>query len=101
MSMKSKCRNCVSSKHINDDEKKNLIKRLNVIEGQINGIKQMIESDRYCDDILIQVSAISKSLKSFGNSMLKSHLETCFVDDIKNNDFDAIDDVIDLFGRIN
>lgn len=61
----------------------------------------MINDDRFCDDILIQISAVSKSLKSIGNSMLKSHLETCLVDDIKNSDSLAIDEIIDLFGRIN
>lgn len=99
--MQFKCRNCTHSKCKDEKQKKDLVKRLNIIEGQINGVKQMVESGRNCDEILIQISAISKSLKSFGNTMLKTHLETCLKDDIKNQNFSAIDDVIELFGRLN
>ena len=60
----SKCESCEKSTHRTEEEKKSLTKRLNIIEGQIRGIKQMIEDDRYCADILIQLSAISKSLES-------------------------------------
>ena len=87
--------------HRTEKEKNDLVKRLNVIEGQIKGIKQMLEVDRNCDDILIQVSAVSKSLKSFGNSMLKSHLSTCVVEKIKNEDDEVIDEVMDLFKKLN
>ena len=61
----------------------------------------MVEDDRYCNDILIQISAINKSLKSLGNEILKSHLSTCVVNDLKNDNLEAIDEIIDLFGRIN
>jgi DNA-binding FrmR family transcriptional regulator len=99
--MKNNCGNCTRRKHRTDDEKKSLIRRLNIIEGQINGIKQMIADDRYCDDVLIQISAVNKSLKSLGNEMLKSHLSTCVVEDINNGKLEVIDDVIDLFGKLN
>ena len=99
--MKKNCSNCTRRKHRTDDEKKSLIRRLNIIEGQINGIKQMIADDRYCDDVLIQISAVNKSLKSLGNEMLKSHLSTCVVEDINNGKLEVIDDVIDLFGKLN
>lgn len=99
--VKMNCQNCKMAKHRSDKEKKDLIKRLNVIEGQIRGIKQMIEDDRYCDDILIQVSAVNKSLKSMGNGILRSHLSSCVVNDIRNNNLEVIDDVIDLFSRLN
>ncbi len=94
------CDQCIHSKHRNQKEKKDLMKRLNIIEGQIKGIKQMIEDDRYCDDVLIQVSAATKSLKSFGNFMLKNHLSTCVVKDIKHDNLEVIDDVMDLFRRL-
>ena len=61
----------------------------------------MISDDRYCDDILIQISAINKSLKSIGNRMLKSHLSTCVVEDINSGKLEVIDDVIDLFDKLN
>ncbi|MGN1371683.1 MAG: metal-sensing transcriptional repressor [Candidatus Coprovivens sp.] len=96
-----KCNNCQKTKHRTEEEKKKISKRLNIIEGQIKGIKQMVEDDRYCNDILIQISAINKSLKSLGNEILKSHLSTCVVNDLKNDNLEVIDEIIDLFGRIN
>lgn len=96
-----KCNKCQKTKHRTEEEKKKIIKRLNIIEGQIKGIKQMVEDDRYCNDILIQISAINKSLKSLGNEILKSHLSTCVVNDLKNNNLEVVDEVIDLFEKLN
>lgn len=96
-----KCNNCQKAKHRTEEEKKKITKRLNIIEGQIKGIKQMIEDDRYCNDILIQISAINKSLKSLGSEILKSHLSTCVVNDLKNDKLEVIDEVIDLFEKLN
>ena len=92
---------CTRLKHRDEKEKKHLTKRLSIIEGQVRGIKQMIDDDRYCDDILIQIAAVTKSLKTLGNEMLKSHLSTCVVKDLKENKLEVIDDVIELFGRLN
>lgn len=94
------CTECIKSKHRTEIEKKEIIKRLNVIEGQICGIKQMINDDRYCNDVLIQISAVNKSLKSLGNKILKGHLSTCVVEDIQNNHLEIIDEVMDLFKRL-
>lgn len=80
--------------------KQELITRLNRIEGQVRGIKQMISDDRDCDDVLIQVSAIINSLKGFSNSILRDHLTTKVVDDLKNGKLETIEEVITLFGRI-
>ncbi len=89
------------TKYRSKEEKEKLINRLSRIEGQIRGIKQMIIEDRYCDDVLIQISASMKSLKSLGNEMLKNHLATCVVEKIKQEDDRVIDEVIDLFSRLN
>ena len=94
------CSNCTKTKHRDDDEKKKLIKRLNTIEGQIRGIKQMVENDRYCSDILIQISAINKSLKSLGNCLLKNHMHSCLVDEIKRGHDEIIDEIVELFKRL-
>ena len=83
-----------------ETEKKNLERRLKVIEGQVRGIINMLEEDRYCDDILIQIAAINKSLSSVGKEILKSHLQTCVVKEIKNDNLEIIDEVMDLFGRM-
>lgn len=88
-------------KYRSEDEKKYLIKRLNIIEGQVNGIKQMINDDRYCKDILVQLSAVDKSLKSLGSKILENHMYTCVVDEIKKENLNIIDEVMDLIGRIN
>ena len=83
------------------EEKKSIIKRLNVIEGQVRGIKQMIEDDRFCDEILMQVSAVRHSLKSIGSELLKSHLSTCVVNDLKEGNTDALDDIMDMISKLN
>lgn len=83
-----------------NDDVKNLIRRLNVIEGQVRGVKQMIENDRYCGDVLIQISAINKSLQSLGNYILKEHMKTCVVQEIKKNNLEVIDEVFDLMKKL-
>ncbi len=88
-------------KQRSEEEKKYIKRRLNIIEGQVRGVKQMIEDDRYCKDILIQLSAIYKSLKSVEEEILKNHLKECVVQDIKNNKLEVIDEVVELFRRMN
>ncbi len=61
----------------------------------------MIDNERYCADILIQISAIDKSLKSLGTELLKEHLSSCVVEDIKNDKLEVIDEVVALFERMN
>ena len=95
------CKRCTQNKIRDCSEKQNMIKKLNVIEGQIRGIKQMIESDRYCSDIIIQLSACIHSLQSLGNNMLKSHMKSCVVENIKKDNIDIIDEVINLVEKIN
>lgn len=99
--MKKKNENCTREKHRSKEEKDFLTKRLNVIEGQIRGLKQMVENDRYCDDILMQISSVEKSLKSLGANIIKGHLNTCVIKDIKENKSEVIDNVIDLFEKLN
>ena len=109
------CKMCKKNKHRSCEEKKNIIKRLNfkkisneniikrlnVIEGQIRGIKQMVEDDRYCSEVIMQLSASMHSLKSLGNNILTSHMKGCMVDNIKNNNLEIIDEVITLVEKIN
>ncbi len=81
------------------EEKNNLEKRLNRIIGQMNGIKKMIEEDRYCSDIIIQLSAIDKAIKSLANLMIDNHIRTCVVEHIKNDDYSDIEDISTFFKR--
>ncbi len=78
----------------------NLNKRLNKISGQINGINKMVNDNRYCGDILIQISAAEKALKEVGFIILKDHLHTCVSEDIKNDDFSSLDEVIEIFKKV-
>ena len=92
--------NCCKKQTIRSDkERKDLITRINRITGQLNGIKNMIEENRYCDDILIQLSAVNSSVKSLANCMLTHHLSGCVVNEIKNGNNQIIDEVINLVKR--
>lgn len=94
------CNDDVRLKHRTEEEKKKLKRRLHTIEGQIRGITQMIEDDRYCSDILIQISAVDKSLKSVAMELLKNHLSSCVVDEIKKDHIEIIDEVMNLVRRL-
>ncbi len=96
----NKCLLCGKSTHRTDEEKKNLKKRLNIIEGQIRGIKQMVDDDRYCEDILIQLSAVDKAIESIENAVLSSHVKNCVVYEIQSGNLDMVDDVIELFKKL-
>ena len=95
-----KCKGTEKTTQRSDEEKKNLIKRLNIVEGQVRGIKQMIEDDRYCGDVLIQMSAINKALESVENSILESHIANCVTYEIQSGNLDIIEEVMDLIKRI-
>ena len=75
-------------------EYKALINRLNRIEGQIRGIKGMLEKDAYCTDILVQVSAVNAALNSFNKELLANHIKTCVAEDIRNGKDETIDDLV-------
>ena len=96
----SECLACAKSTHRSEIEKKKIIKRLNIIEGQVRGIKQMIENDRYCDDVLTQMSAINNSIESLENSILESHIKSCVLNQIKAGNLEIIDEVMELFKRL-
>jgi len=95
------CGKCPKSKHRTNEEKDRLKKRLSTLEGQIRGISQMINDDRYCNDVLIQISAVNNSLKSLGNSILKSHMDSCMVKEIQEGNIEITNDIMELFKRIN
>ncbi len=61
----------------------------------------MIEEDSYCNDILIQLSAIKNSVQSLSNELLDSHLRTCITKDLQKGNLDAVDEVVNLFKKFN
>lgn len=83
------------------DEIKFITKRLNIISGQIEGIKNMIDTDRTCSDVLIQISSVTKALNSLGKEILKSDLEKDVIKNIKNNKLDNLDDFLNLYKMMN
>jgi DNA-binding FrmR family transcriptional regulator len=92
---------CCERVKIRDEaEKKALTNRLNRIEGQIRGIKSMVENDAYCADILVQVSAVSAALGSFGKELLGEHIRTCVAEDVKNGNSEKLDELIALLHRL-
>lgn len=87
-------------KHRDTKEKQELIKRLNRIEGQVRGIKCMVEEDRYCVDIVTQVSAVQAALNSFNKGLLARHIKTCVVEDIRQEKEEAIDELCELLKKL-
>lgn len=83
------------------DEKKKINNRLNRIEGQVKGIKKMVAEDKYCNDILIQLSAIESSIKSLSMYILENHLYSCITASIEKNDTEVVDELMSLFKRFN
>lgn len=80
--------------HHSDKKKSNLISRLNRIEGQIRGIKGLIEKDAYCDDVLNQIAAVQSSLNSVGKVLLEGHMKSCIVERIQAGDQEVIDELL-------
>ena len=93
---------CCNKKTIrSDEEKKLIINRLNRIGGQINGITRMVENDAYCNDVLVQLSAVKNSVKSLSTHILENHLYMCVTRDLENGELDTLDELISLFKRFN
>ena len=87
------CDCAVKHKHRQAAEEKDLLNRLNRIEGQIRGIKSMVEDERYCVDILTQVSAVQAALNSFNKVLLASHINSCVVEQIQEGNLEAVDEL--------
>ena len=85
---------CHKKKERSEKEYKDLIHRLNRIEGQVRGIKKMVESDTYCTDILVQVSAVNAALNSFNKVLLANHVRTCVANDIREGKEETIDELV-------
>ena len=78
------------------EESVKMIHRLNRIEGQVKGIKKMVESGAYCTDVLVQVCAVSKALNAFSKQLLSTHIKNCVVTDIKNGNEQTVEELVDV-----
>lgn len=91
---------CHKTKERSEKEYKNLLNRLNRIEGQIRGIKRMVEEDAYCVDILVQVAAANAALNSFNKVLLGEHIRTCVADDIRQGRDETIDELVTTLQKL-
>ena len=83
-----------------EKELKLLQNRLNRIVGQLNGVGRMLEENRYCGDVLTQIAAVESALQSFGYEVLKSHMESCVVEEIQTGNTEVIAETVDLIKKL-
>ena len=91
---------CCRHKSRPDTEEKDLITRLNRIEGQVRGIRRMVENDAYCVDILTQVSAVSCALNSFTKVLLSEHIKSCVTEDIRSGGEEKVDELVKVLQKL-
>ena len=94
------CEHCMKKTERSDDEKKKLINRLLRIEGQIRGIRQMVENGAYCVDILTQSAAAKSAFNSFNKELLRRHVAGCVARDLKSGDEEVIDELMDIVAKL-
>ena len=96
------CSGCVKHKHRDKDSKeyKCLVSRLRRIEGQVRGVCKMVEDDRYCVDILTQVSALQSALNAFNKELLAQHIKSCVVDDIRAGHDEVVDELVATLQKV-
>ena len=101
MSERESCPHCGERKKKRaPEEQKDLLKRLKLAEGQIRGIRNMVENDAYCPDILVQVSAVTAALNSFNNKLLACHIRSCVSEDIRSGNDAAIDEFVGMLQKL-
>ncbi len=86
--------------HHSDKTKQNLVSRLNRIEGQIRGVKGLIEKDTYCDDVLNQIASIQSALNGVGKLLLESHMKSCVVERIQEGDTEVIGELLTTMQKL-
>ena len=91
---------CIKTTSRDDGERKKLINRLNRIEGQIRGIRGMVERDAYCPDILNQCAAATAAINSFTRDLIGAHIRGCVVRDIREGDDDVIDELVSTLQKL-
>ena len=91
---------CHKTKHREEEEYKMLLNRLSRIEGQVRGVRKMVENDAYCVDILTQVSAIQAALNAFNRELLANHIRTCVIDDIRNGNDAIVDELVQTLQKL-
>ena len=90
----------MKTKHRDDEELRKLMNRLNRVEGQVRGVKKMLEEEQYCVDILTQVSAIQAALNAFNKELLSSHIHSCVVEEIQKGNTQVVDEALELIKKL-
>ena len=88
------------TKERSEKEYRDLCNRLSRIEGQVRGVRNMLENNAYCTDILLQVAAINAALHSFNKVLLANHVRTCVADDIRRGDDDAVEELLAVLQKL-
>ena len=91
---------CHKTKKRSEEEYRKLINTHSRIEGQIRGIKRMVEEDAYCTDVLIQVAAVNAALNSFNKELLSEHIRTCVADDIREGRDDTVEELVETLRKL-
>lgn len=91
---------CHKKKERQEQEYKDLIHRLNRIEGQVRGIKKMVERDAYCIDIITQVAAVNAALNSFNKVLLANHIQTCVTEDIRQGKDETVEELLKVLPKL-
>lgn len=91
---------CERTKKRSEEEYKALINRLNRVEGQIRGIKNMLEKDAYCTDIITQVAAANAALNAFNRELMASHIRSCVKTDVEKGDDQSLEEMIALMQKL-
>ena len=98
--MKEGCAYCHKSKERPEEEYKKLIHRLNRIEGQIRGIRSMVEKSAYCPEILMQVAAVNAALNAFNRELLGNHIKSCVIQDIREGKDETVDELLTTLQKL-
>lgn len=91
---------CCRHKDRTPEEYRALVNRLSRIEGQVRGIRAMVEKDVYCTDILVQVAAVNAALNGFSKELLGQHVRTCVADDLRNGSSEKLDELLTLLPKL-
>lgn len=94
------CECCRRTKERSEKEYKDLQNRLSRIEGQVRGIRGMLDRNAYCTDILVQVAAVNAALNSFNKVLLTNHIRTCVADNIRRGNDEVIDELVTLLQKL-
>ncbi len=96
----SECCGCHKTRVRSEEELKKLPNRLSRIEGQVRGLREMLERDVYCIDVLVQVSAVNAALNSFSKELLSEHLRTCVADNLRQGNDEVVDELVTALQKL-